>query len=134
MSEKLQNIALSIVRQNDKVLLIERKHKEEGHNNQTLSWVFPGGKIEIDETPFTAAERETYEETGYYVEATKTLDERQHPSFPAHIHYIACQLSKRNPDLANDSGVIQAKWVPIAKLSAYITSSLNKNVYSYLNS
>ena len=132
MSERLQNIALGIVRRNDEVLLIERQQKENGNNKELLSWVFPGGKIEAGETPFIAAEREVYEETGHHVEATETLDERQHPSFPVHIHYIACKLSERNQDLVHDSGVIQAKWIPVAKLSSYITSSLNENIESYL--
>lgn len=134
MPEALHNIVLGIIRRDDDVLLIERQNKERGKNNESLNWAFPGGKIEPGETPFAAVEREVSEETGHYVEAIETIDERRHPSFPAHIHYIACKLSDRNPEQINDSGVLQAKWIPIAKLGIYITSSLNESVQAYLNS
>lgn len=133
MTEKVQQVALGIVRRNEDVLLIERRKKENGTNQESLNWVFPGGKIEADEKPFTAAEREVYEETGYTVQAIKQLDERRHPAFPAHIHYIACKLAESAPNDVDDSGVMQVKWIPIAKLSIYITSSLNENVAEYLS-
>jgi 8-oxo-dGTP diphosphatase len=134
MTEKLEHIALGIVRRDEEVLLIERRQKENGDNKEVLNWVFPGGKIEIDENPFTAAEREVSEETGYIVQATKQLDARRHPSFPVHVHYIACALSERYPAEANDRAVMQVKWIAIAKLGIYITSSLNDNVAEYLAS
>lgn len=134
MTEKLQHIALGIVRRDEDVLLIERRQKENGDNKEVLNWVFPGGKIETDEDPFVASEREVFEETGYIVHATKQLDSRRHPSFPANVHYIACLLSERNPSEVNDRGVIQVKWVAVAKLGIYITSSLNESVADYLTS
>lgn len=134
MAEKLQHIALGIVRRDDEVLLIERRQKENGDNKEVLNWVFPGGKIEIDEDSFTAAEREVSEETGYIVRATKQLDMRRHPSFPVNVHYIACTLSERYPTEVDDRAVMQARWVAIAKLGIYITSSLNDNVAEYLAS
>jgi 8-oxo-dGTP diphosphatase len=132
MSESLQRVALGIVRYDDHVLLIERRKKEQGSNGEFLNWAFPGGEIEPGETPFGTAEREVYEETGRHVIAQNTLDEMRHPSFPAHIYYIACQLSERSAEKVNDHGVIQAKWIPIAKLDMFITSSLNKNVQKHL--
>lgn len=76
----MKKIALGIVRRNDEVLLIERRRKEQGLNDESLNWVFPGGNIEPGETINSAAEREVYEETGYAVEAVKVLDHLQHPT------------------------------------------------------
>lgn len=132
MSEAVQKIALGIVRHDDVVLMIERRKKERTSNGGYLSWAFPGGKLEPGETPFTTAEREVHEETGRHVRALTTLDERQHPDFPAHVYYIACTLSDRGAEKVRDSGVIQAKWIPIAKLGMFITSSLNDKVEDYL--
>ncbi|MDB5187124.1 MAG: hypothetical protein JWM07_596 [Candidatus Saccharibacteria bacterium] len=132
MIEKAQLIALGIIRRDEDVLLIERRKKESGTNHESLNWVFPGGKVESGESPFASAEREVFEETGYSVQAVNQLDEHQHPSFPAHIHYIACRLAESTPQAVDDSGVMQVKWIPIAKLGIYITSSLNEHVSEYL--
>jgi 8-oxo-dGTP diphosphatase len=132
MSESIQKVALGIVRHGDAVLMVERRKKERGSDGELLSWTFPGGKIEPGESPFSAAEREVHEETGRHVRAASTLDELQHPSFPAHIYYVACALSERSGEKVTDRGIIQAKWIPIAKLSMFITSSLNEQVEEHL--
>ena len=132
MSEFMKKIALGIVRRNDEVLLIERRRKEQGLNDESLNWVFPGGEIEPGETNNSAAEREVYEETGYTVEAVKVLDHLQHPTFPAYVYYIACNLANIAPDKVDDSGVLQVQWVQISKLGSFVTSSLNIKVMDYL--
>jgi len=53
---------LVYLRRDDEVLLMHR-HKEP---NLGL-WVAPGGKVELDESPYDAAQRELWEETGYRV-------------------------------------------------------------------
>ena len=133
MSESQKRVALGIVRRDDDVLLIERRNKEQGRENESLSWVFPGGKVEVGETPFAAAEREVFEETGLYVSAISQLDEKQHPSFPAYVYYIACKLAEQDSIDSTDKAVIQAKWVSIARLGLYVTSSLNEKVREYLS-
>ena len=86
--------------------IINRKaKKEQGTNNEVLNWVFPGGKIEADETPKEAAVREVLEETGYLTVAEKVISEQKHPTFPAYIHYVACSLTVTAPELVMDSGV-----------------------------
>jgi 8-oxo-dGTP diphosphatase len=132
MSGLMKEIALGIVRCNDQVLLIERRRKEQGLNNESLNWVFPGGQIDPGETPNSAAEREVYEETGYTVEAARVLDQLQHPTFPAYVYYIACNLTNIAPNIIDDSGVVQAQWVQISKLGSFVTSSLNEKVIDYL--
>lgn len=129
---EIQNVALGIVHRDKHVLMIERRNKERGRNGELLGWVFPGGKIEADETPFKAVEREVHEETGLYVAAEQTLDVIEHPTFPAHIHYIACALADRRAEKVADRSVIQAKWIPVAKLATFVTSSLNPAVSLYL--
>jgi mutator protein MutT len=132
MTEQLQCIALGIIRREAEVLLVERRRTEQDNEKESLRWVFPGGKIEANEAAFAAAEREVLEETGYVVRATELLDERQHAAFPVHVSYVACALAERSPSVVNDSGILQSKWVPIAKLGIYITSTLNEKVDAYL--
>ncbi len=125
-------IAVGIIKRDNCVLMIERREREKSANNEELSWVFPGGKIEKDETPFMAAEREVHEETGYLVTASQEIDQRQHPSFDAYIHYISCDLSFNVPKETSDSAVSDVKWVPINEIDLYITSSLNQKIKEYL--
>ncbi len=132
MSETTKKIALGILCQNGKVLLVKRRVSEKGSNDELLTWAFPGGKIEKDETPFVAIEREVYEETGLKTKAEKTLDERQHPTFPAYVHYVVCSLSTLDHEQLNDPGITEIRWVPKSKIREYITSSLNEKVRSYL--
>ena len=54
---------LVYLRRADEVLIMRRNKQP----NLGL-WVAPGGKIEINESPFDAARREVLEETGYAVE------------------------------------------------------------------
>ena len=62
-------------------------------------WTLPGGWIDIDESPSTAAEREIFEESGYLTKATKVLaiydrNKHDHPPFPHHYYklFLRCQL------------------------------------------
>jgi len=40
-------------------------------------WVFPGGKIELDETPLEAAKREVFEETNLIIEDLEIVAEKE---------------------------------------------------------
>lgn len=53
---------LVYLRRDDEVLLMHRNKEP----NLGL-WVAPGGKVELDESPYDAACREVFEETGYAV-------------------------------------------------------------------
>ena len=54
------DVALAVPQYNEKYLLLERSEE----NSSSGEWVFPGGKIESNETPKEAARRELEEETG----------------------------------------------------------------------
>lgn len=132
MNEAQRHIALGVIKKGDEVLVIRRQEIEHGLNNETLTWVFPGGKVESDETVEESVAREVLEESGYKVEATSTIDERQHPTFPAHMSYLACKLVSDEVSEVNDKGIAEVKWVPIADFQNIITSSLNDKVKAYL--
>ncbi|MEU4265645.1 NUDIX hydrolase [Streptomyces sp. NPDC025273] len=61
-SETNQAVAAAVVVQDGHVLLV-RGRVPEG----ALTWQFPAGKVESQETPGEAATRETWEETGLLV-------------------------------------------------------------------
>ena len=67
-------IVMCIACDENKVLLVRRKN-----NGEKLSWVFPGGTVEVGETPFITAVRELKEETNIDSEAIEFIGERLHP-------------------------------------------------------
>ena len=73
-------IAAAIILHDGKLLLAQRKVKE-----GSLSWQFPAGEVEPGESVEQAAVRETGEEVGLTVHATKLLGEGVHPQHrPSH--------------------------------------------------
>jgi 8-oxo-dGTP pyrophosphatase MutT (NUDIX family) len=57
------SIIMCICEYHDKILLL---HRQKG-KPQELTWGVPAGKVERDELPLTAAQRELFEETGIQV-------------------------------------------------------------------
>lgn len=133
MNKNTPEIAISIIVENEKVLLVERKHAEPNNRGSILTWVFPGGKIRLGETPDEAAIRETIEETGYKVETTHRIAEGLHPDFPVYVFYIACQIVEDSEkELADDIQIKQAVFISKSQVHSYITSSINTEVAAYL--
>lgn len=61
-------VALAVPENNEKFLLLKRSEE----NSSSGEWVFPGGKIEQDESPKEAAIRELKEETGLRSEIVRS--------------------------------------------------------------
>lgn len=80
-------ISAAIILQDGKLLLAQRKVRE-----GTLSWQFPAGEVEPGESPEQAAVRETSEEVGLTVHATRLLGERIHPNTGRRMAYVACEI------------------------------------------
>ncbi len=131
MSE-LRHIALGIVLKDGETLLVKRREVEHGLNNEMLTWVFPGGKVEKNETVFNSVVREVFEETGYKVKAVSTLDESKHPTFPVYVSYVACELVDDNANKVEDKEIAEIQWLPVSDFQNVITSSLNIKVKEYL--
>ena len=67
-------VTAAIIRSRDKILIARRKkgQKLEGY------WEFPGGKIEVDESPQECLCRELHEEFGILSEAGEILTESEY--------------------------------------------------------
>ncbi|MES2630822.1 MAG: NUDIX hydrolase [Patescibacteria group bacterium] len=131
MSE-LRHIALGVIVKDGKVLVVRRQKTERGLNNETLTWVFPGGKVEDNETVLESVVREVLEETGYNVKTISTINEGQHPTFPAYMSYVACELVDDTVSDVREKEIAEVKWVSISEFQNIITSSLNNKVKDYL--
>ncbi len=108
----LTPIAIAVIVREGKYLL-QRRAAEQVLGGK---WEFPGGKIELGETPFAAAVRETLEETGLAVRAERTLLELRHAYAHAtvQLHFIRCVLADGMP--TPREGI---HWVTANELESY---------------
>lgn len=115
------------------VLIISRTSKEKGTDNTTLSWAFPGGKVEEGEDFNVTSQRELLEETGFTAEVDKLISEREHPQFPVIVHYYHCVLEENIPqqEISEDE-IEEVKWVNPQDLMNYFTTDLDPNVAEFL--
>lgn len=133
-TERLPEIVLGITLNNDhQVLIIQRAKEEKGTGNVTLSWAFPGGKVENDESKEKAVQRELLEETGYQIIVSSVISERQHPQFPVYVYYFECKLSSNIPvEESTDDEIKEVKWVNPTELGTYFTTDLDFKVAEHL--
>jgi 8-oxo-dGTP pyrophosphatase MutT (NUDIX family) len=130
----MQRVAISITSRKDgKVLLILRKKPENGTNNSILAWTFPSGIVqEREDTNFTA-ERETLEETGYVVKTKELINEKDHPQFPVHVYYWACELiDSVQHDLTEHEEIAEVRWVNPDEIPKLFTTLLDQKTADYL--
>ena len=123
-------IAAAIITHGRKVLLVKRRVSE-----GQLSWQFPAGAIEKDESAETAAVREAREETGLIVEAGSLLGERTHPSTGRVMVYVACRVVVGHADayVGDTEELSDLAWSSLDDLADYVPHGLFEPVQQHLN-
>jgi len=127
-SAELPVIAAAVVVSADRLLMIRRSVAE-----GDLSWQFPAGKIEPGESPEEAAVRETYEETGLTVRATRSLGRRLHPVTGRTMVYVACELVAGRARVMDAREVAEVAWCDSADLAECVPYPLFGRVQEYLD-
>ena len=134
MTKNTTILAVAVVRNDqDEVLIVKRKKPEKGQGGSELTWVFPGGVVEVHDTPEETAIQEALEETGHYIEVCSLINKRKHPQYPVDIHYFECQLTTdATTQLIDDHEIEQIAWVKVHKIMDHFNSDLDKKVARYL--
>lgn len=67
--------------------------------HQALKWEFPGGKVEINETPEKALERELFEELGIRTETGALFSEKTHvyPEKTVRVLFYLTKITSGEP-------------------------------------
>ncbi|WP_329570093.1 NUDIX hydrolase [Kitasatospora sp. NBC_01266] len=121
-------IAAAIVVQDGRVLMVQRRVKE-----GELSWQFPAGEIEPGETAEAAAVRETGEEVGLTVKATRLLGERIHPKTGRQMSYSACEIVSGIATVVDTEELAELAWVTHDQIADYVPYGLFEPVQRYLD-
>ncbi|MFD5221410.1 NUDIX hydrolase [Streptomyces tendae] len=121
-------ISAAIIVQDGKVLMVRRRISE-----GELMWQFPAGAIEDGEAAEEAAVRETIEETGLVVTATKLLGERVHPKTGRLMSYTACEPVQGEARVADEDELDAVAWVAHSEIKDYVPYGLFGPVQEYLD-
>ncbi|MGA5767406.1 NUDIX hydrolase [Streptomyces pseudogriseolus] len=121
-------ISAAIIVSDGRVLMVRRRVGE-----GELLWQFPAGQIEDGEGVQEAAVRETVEETGLVVAATKHLGERVHPKTGRLMSYTACEPLQGEARVADDEELDAVAWVAHSEIKDYVPYGLFGPVQAYLD-
>lgn len=121
-------ISAAIIVSEGRVLMVKRRVKE-----GKLSWQFPAGQIEDGEAAEDAAVRETIEETGLVVTATRLLGERIHPNTGRAMSYTACEVVQGEARVADEDELDAVAWVSHSEITDYVPYPLYEKVQEYLD-
>ncbi|WP_412541207.1 NUDIX hydrolase [Longispora sp. K20-0274] len=121
-------IAAAVIVAAGRVLMVRRRVAE-----AQLSWQFPAGAIEDQETATQAAVRETVEETGLRVTPIDVLGSRVHPATGRHMTYVACQVEEGTATVCDTEELAELAWCDRSTLAAHVPYPFFEPVAAYLD-
>jgi ADP-ribose pyrophosphatase YjhB (NUDIX family)/predicted transcriptional regulator with HTH domain len=119
-----------VVNKKGEVLLIKRVEKEKGKGGSVLTWAFPGGKQNLNESRKDYISKEVLGETGYKVKVVGEISMRSHPQFPVFVVYHLCKLVSSKPVAKPEQSheVSEIRWVKPQKIKKLIKTNLDPAV------
>lgn len=124
----MTNIVVGIMKHKGRILMVKRAKKE-----GDLEWVFPGGKVEANETEIEACIREVYEETGIQVSIQTLLGRRIHPVTQVNIAYFLCEYQSGQPTILDFNEIHEIAYKTYQELIHDIKTDLYPPVKQYLD-
>ena len=102
---KTVEVVAAVIRDQNRIFATQR-----GYGDQKGGWEFPGGKMEIGETPQEALIREIKEELDTEIEVGELIEtvEYDYPKFHLKMHCFFCSVKQGNLVLKEHEA---AKWL-----------------------
>jgi 8-oxo-dGTP diphosphatase len=108
------NVTAAIIERNGNILIAKRSSTSSLPNK----WEFPGGKVEIGETPEECLARELYEEFDIVVTVGDFFAESIHQYERKTVRLLAFRV-QYDEDITTLNAHDDVKWVPVDDLLAY---------------
>lgn len=124
---KQVNVAVGVIVRQQQVFISKRK--DDLH--QGGKWEFPGGKIELNETPEDALIRELYEETGIQVNNIKPLMVLTHDYGDKQVCLHVMVVDQFELEPFGKEGQV-SQWVAISSLNDYQFPEANQAIVTAL--
>lgn len=122
LDDNRPSISMAVVIKDNKILLAHRKE-----SGEKLSYVFPGGSCEANESAIDTAIRELKEETNIDSTFECLIGRRIHPITRRDISYVALNPQNFNLKIGDDD-LDDLLWVDIKELDKYIPNLYDKVV------
>ena len=120
-------VVAGIITRNDTILIARRAP----HKAMAGKWEFPGGKIEVDESPERALEREILEEFGAVIRAGQFISSNRHDYGDFQIELLAYRASYIQGDFELTDHD-QIAWVRKDELGNYDLAEADIPIIEYL--
>ncbi len=106
LPSKIVKVAAAILEKEGK-FLITRRHR---HSHLGHLWEFPGGKLEVGETPQDCIIRECKEEIGLEIRPLHLYREVEHcyPEVSVHLYFFICQIISGKAKALDCAGIAWA--------------------------
>ena len=123
---KTINVVAAIIKQDDKIFATQR-----GYGEFKGGWEFPGGKIEVGETPEEALVREIKEELNVKISVGKLIDivEYDYPTFHLSMQCFMAEI-KSGELILNEHE--SAKWLTLDTMDSVNWLAADKGVVEKL--
>jgi len=122
----MTKVVLAIIEKDKKILIVKRK-KDDG-----ITWSFPGGKVEENETSQEAVIREVKEECNIECEAKELLGTRIHPVTQVKIEYWFCKYKNGEAKVTSQKEILEIKWITIEEILKLFGENLFVNIKKFL--
>ena len=125
---KLIEVVAAIIRKGDKIFATQR-----GYGEWKDWWEFPGGKMEVGETPEEALKREIREDLSTEISVDEFIYtvEYDYPRFRLKMHCYLCSLLKEALHLNEHKA---AKWLSVDNLDSVKWLPADVNVLEVIKS
>ena len=126
---KHYNVVAAAIRHNDKILCMQRGKTKFDYT--AYKWEFPGGKIEVGETPQEAIRREIMEEMDMDIRVGDTICvvENEYPDFSISLQVFWCDVDSINFDLKEHHAF---KWLSKDELPSLDWAEADRKVVNFI--
>ncbi len=120
-------VAVGIIVKENKVLMAERH----AHQHQGNCWEFPGGKLEADEKPFDALQREFKEEVNLNIKAADFLFDIEYTYPDKQVCLYIFNVTEFSGEAQHQEGQLLV-WQPLENISQLKLPDANQKIIDYL--